>query len=351
MSEAEARSPESAKERLQERLSSRSEAEASNNEELAANEETLDPYGFVRGDRFDHAEYDTFNAAYTTVLVRRTRRWTSVNYNARHRRLKRYIRKGVPSSMRREVWLSVSGASDLLAESPGLYDELKDISKLEEKHSRPIELDIHRTLTDNVYFRLDGDKSKLKLDSLRNVLVAIAKHRPSIGYCQGLNFVTAYLLLIVENEEEVWLMIALLDSLPDYYGDKLRGMQMDCYVLQQLVKMKMPRLHDHFLRHSCSVDLFATKWFINLFLDCLPQETAFRVLDCLFYEGSKVLFRVALTILKHEEERLLSFSDIGDLLMFMKVHGIVQCRSTVLLKGMHSPECSEGYHAMMPGVS
>ena len=45
--------------------------------------------------------------------------------------------------------------------------------------------DLHRTLTDNVYFRSSLHHHNSKLPALRNILVAVARHRPAIGYCQA----------------------------------------------------------------------------------------------------------------------------------------------------------------------
>jgi hypothetical protein len=38
--------------------------------------------------------------------------------------------------------------------------------------------------------------------ALRKVLVAYAAHDPKVGYCQGMNFLAALLLLAVDKDEE-----------------------------------------------------------------------------------------------------------------------------------------------------
>lgn len=45
----------------------------------------------------------------------------------------------------------------------------------------------------------------------------------------------------------------------------------------------------------------------------LPPQTVLRVWDCLFSEGSKILFRVALTLLKHHQASILEATSIPDL--------------------------------------
>jgi len=48
-----------------------------------------------------------------------------------------------------------------------------------------------------------------------------------------------------------------------------------------------------------------TEWFLCIFCRSLPIETAFRIWDMFFYDGPKVMFRTALSIMKLCEEELL----------------------------------------------
>ena len=50
----------------------------------------------------------------------------------------------------------------------------------------------------------------------------------------------------------------------------------------------------------------------------LPHQSALRILDCFLLEGHKILFRVALAILKVNESHILSMSDPVALFQFLK---------------------------------
>ncbi|CDR19107.1 unnamed protein product [Oncorhynchus mykiss] len=59
------------------------------------------------------------------------------------------------------------------------------------------------------------------------------------------------------------------------------------------------------VQHNVMWTLVVSQWFICLYIDVLPVETVLRIWDCLFYEGSKILFRVALTLIRHHQAEIL----------------------------------------------
>uniref|UniRef100_A0A8C6K4P1 Uncharacterized protein n=1 Tax=Melopsittacus undulatus TaxID=13146 RepID=A0A8C6K4P1_MELUD len=101
----------------------------------------------------------------------------------------------------------------------------------------------------------------------------------------------------------------------DYYSPVMLGLKTDQEVLGELVKMKVPAVAELMERHGVMWTLVVSRWFICLFIDILPVETVLRIWDCLFYEGSKIIFRVALTLIKQHQAFILeatNFSDICD---------------------------------------
>ncbi len=59
---------------------------------------------------------------------------------------------------------------------------------------------------------------------------------------------------------------------------------------------------------------------MNLFYSVIPFDSALYVIDIFFYDGIKVLFQLALTILKENEERLLQCQDDGDAIMILTTY-------------------------------
>ncbi|UYV70170.1 GRTP1 [Cordylochernes scorpioides] len=275
-----------------------------------------------------------------------------------------------------QVWCLVSGANDLKAENPGVYRQLLE-SPHDDDIMESIDTDIPRTFPDNIYFRNDPEG---KCKNLKNVLVAFAHYDKSVGYCQqqygwvqGLNFITGMLLLVTENEENAfWLLVCLVQHIlpPGYYTSSMSGLLMDIEVFSLLLhkdirslidgekkhwhqlsidvsilwywgnregfnhpilevvqqqclkwvlsRIKDPEVSEQLKKHDVPLNLVASKWFICLYADVLPIETLLRLWDCLFYEGSKVLFRAALCLVMVNRERILAAKSFVEIVEIFK---------------------------------
>ncbi|CAL9212102.1 uncharacterized protein LOC135617442 [Musa acuminata AAA Group] len=228
--------------------------------------------------------------------------------------LKRLIRKGIPPVLRPKVWLSVSGAAKKRSTVPeSYYDDL--IRATEGKitaATRQIDHDLPRTFPSHPW--LDSPEGQA---SLRRVLVVYSFRDSDVGYCQGLNYVAALLLLVMKTEEDAfWLLAVLLENVlvNDCYTDNLSGCHVEQRVFRDLLAKKCPRIATHLEAMEFDVSLVATEWFLCLFSKSLPSETTLRVWDVLFNEGAKVLFHVALAFFKMKEEELLQALQIGEVI-------------------------------------
>lgn len=127
------------------------------------------------------------------------------------------------------------------------------------------------------------------------------------------------------------------------------GLKTDQEVLGELVKAKAPAVGQLMDQYPGIWTLVVSRWFICLYIDILPIEvsrgdvvnnerrarvslkvlhavdpahcrlqTVLRVWDCLFYEGSKVLFRVALTLIIHHQPEILRARSLPDVCQCFK---------------------------------
>lgn len=122
--------------------------------------------------------------------------------------------------------------------NPGYYESLKRTS-LKYPHPGPqdFEKDLHRS---------GSGLSPSVINSMRNVLSAYIIRNPTVGYCQGMNFMTARLLTCLEEEEAFWVLIQIIEEhLPlDNYSN-LIGVLVDQKVLQHLMEQKLPKMVEY----------------------------------------------------------------------------------------------------------
>ncbi|TYI74369.1 hypothetical protein E1A91_D07G195600v1 [Gossypium mustelinum] len=241
--------------------------------------------------------------------------------------LKKLIRKGIPPVLRPKVWFSLSGAAKKKSTVPESYynDLLKAVEGMDTPATRQIDHDLPRTFPGHPW--LDTPEGHA---ALRRVLVGYSFRDSDVGYCQGLNYVAALLLLVMKTEEDAfWMLAVLLENVlvNDCYTTNLSGCHVEQRVFKDLLAKKCPRIAAHLEALEFDVSLVATEWFLCLFSKSLPSETTLRVWDVLFYEGAKVLFHVALAIFKMKEHELLLTHQVAfDKIRFMTTNTISKQR-------------------------
>ncbi|GAB4825253.1 hypothetical protein Ancab_008125 [Ancistrocladus abbreviatus] len=228
--------------------------------------------------------------------------------------LKRLIRKGIPPVLRPKVWFTLSGAAKKKSMVPESY--YSDLTKATEGKvtaaTKQIDHDLPRTFPGHPW--LDSPEGHA---ALRRVLVVYSFRDSYVGYCQGLNYVAALLLLVMKTEEDAfWMLAVLLENVlvNDCYTNNLSGCHVEQRVFKDILAKKCPRIAAHLEALEFDVSLVATEWFLCLFSKSLPTETTLRVWDILFNEGAKVLFHVALAIFKMKEPELLLAQHVGDVI-------------------------------------
>lgn len=298
---------------------------------MTTNTSRRDEYGFIRPDDFDYSLHEEFMSQYLRVLVRRGQKWEKILRKGYGKmdsgaKMKRYIRKGIPANHRAGVWMEVSGAAKLRREEPDLYQAMLTIPSTNQVALDQITTDLPRTFPNNIYFDTRDPASYQK--PLYNVLLAFSNTNPTIGYCQGLNYIAGLILLVTKDEDSTfWLLKVLAEQiLPDYYTPSMPGLLTDIKVLSELIKQEVPSVARHVEKLQLPWALVCSKWFICLFSEVLPTETVLRVWDCLFSEGSKILLRVAIAFVKMSQERLLAAGEFAQLVQEFK--SIQTCKLT-----------------------
>ncbi|XP_031424862.1 TBC1 domain family member 2A isoform X2 [Clupea harengus] len=234
--------------------------------------------------------------------------------------LKALLRDGVPQEFRTRVWrwLVYVRTRAVRERHPDRYRLLTQRNHLAPgSASHQIQLDLHRTLTTNQRFSSPTSPSH---EQLRRVLLAFSCHNPTVGYCQGLNRLAAVALLVLEDEEEAfWCLVAIVEAImpPDYYTKTLLGYQIDQCVFRELLAEKVPRVSTYLESHLVDVSQVSVIWFPVIFVELLPSDILLPLWDAFLYEGSKVIFRYALALLKYKEEEILKMQDSSEIFQYL----------------------------------
>ncbi|KAI9865342.1 MAG: hypothetical protein M1824_003496 [Vezdaea acicularis] len=222
---------------------------------------------------------------------------------AKWNEFKSLVLGGIPVSYRAKIWAECSGASSMRI--PGYYDDLIRDGVDDPVIVAQIGMDINRTLTDNIFFRKGPGVHKLN-----EVLIAYARRNPEVGYCQGMNQITASLLLIMPTPEDAfWVLTSMVENIlpAHYYDHALLASRADQQVLRQYVSSILPKLSGHLDQLRIELEALTFQWFLSVFTDCLSAEALFRVWDVVLCtnDGSTFLFQVALALLKLNEAHLM----------------------------------------------
>ena len=193
---------------------------------------------------------------------------------------KTLVLAGIPVSLRPKIWAECSGASSLRI--PTYYNDLvarsKEGSEIDPDIAQQIAADIRRTLTDNTFFRHGPGVQRLE-----ELLRAYSLHNPRIGYCQGMNLITASLLLICATAEECfWLLVSIIDQiLPSgYFDQSLLIARADQIVLRGFVAEILPKLDAKLTDLGVELEAVTFNWFLSLFSGVLTGgEALYRIWD------------------------------------------------------------------------
>ncbi|GAA95389.1 uncharacterized protein L969DRAFT_44592 [Mixia osmundae IAM 14324] len=229
----------------------------------------------------------------------------------------RLIQVGLPNRLRGEIWEITSGSGLLRMSHQGEYERiLVDHAGQTSMSTDEIEKDLYRSLPEYPAYQTEEG-----IAALRRVLSAYSWKNPDLGYCQAMNIIVASFLIYLSEEQCFWLLNVLCDQLvPGYYSPSMVGTLLDQKVFETLVQKTLPIIHDHFREADVQLQVVSLPWFLSLFISSMPMVFAFRVVDCFFLMGPKVLFQISLAILKINGEELLQVTDDGMFINCIKTY-------------------------------
>ncbi|KAL1896944.1 hypothetical protein Cpir12675_002593 [Ceratocystis pirilliformis] len=229
------------------------------------------------------------------------------------------IRKGIPPPLRGVVWQSMASARD-----PELEGQFDHLCNQDSPYERIIGKDLGRSFPGVDMFRDSNGEGQKKLG---RVLKCLSVYDPKIGYCQGLAFVVGPLLMHMPDKQAFCVLVKLMEryDLRSSYQPDLAGLHARIFQFRSLLKTMVPNVASHL--ESLQVEAaYVSQWFLSVFAVTCPLPMLFRMYDVLFAEGAhETLMRVALSLMKKNEERILACREMEDAMQLLLSRGLWDC--------------------------
>jgi len=244
------------------------------------------------------------------------------NYMKKNKnKLKKKIRKGIPDSLRGEIWMKISGTDILKKGREKLYNDLITKIKKNEVLKVPDEetiiKDMHRTFPKNLLFMNKLGEGQRKLF---RVLSCFSSYNKKIGYVQGMSFIAAIFLSYETEENAFWLLQNYIKNYvtQDLYFHDFPGLKKNLFVLLKYMKKFLPDIFNHLQRKDVYPTIYASSWYLTCFINVLSYDKILRIMDCFLFEGSKIIHRICLGILAIKHDNILSCNSVADIMVTLK---------------------------------
>jgi len=262
---------------------------------------------------------------------------------------KEIMRTGVDSQARPSIWATELHTRSKRAASSSAYAAFiaEGTSERQALTQEQVENDLRRTFPSHPCFR-DAETPgwTCLLPHLRRVLCALAA-RCVDGYCQGLSYIAAFLLLVhmaaaeaadaswqwdashappwaagcspAVEEDVFWIMVCLLENvLPGFYSTSLDGVRTEVSLVENVVASSMPTLHQHLEAHGLPVSMAVFEWLMAAFTTKVPSLTLLHVWDMLLIGGRDALLHTTYVMLANCEAELHACHTSDACMQFLK---------------------------------
>ncbi|KTW28948.1 hypothetical protein T552_01578 [Pneumocystis carinii B80] len=224
--------------------------------------------------------------------------------------LTKKIREGIPHPLRGLVWQSMSGAQNTHLEK--LFETL---CHEESPYDRIIKCDIARTFPCVEMFKEGGDGQK----KLHLVLRAFSLYDIEVGYCQGLGFIVAPLLMNMFEHQAFCVLVRLMEcyDMRTIFTINLSGLHLRLFQFEHFLSLCIPSVAKYFNSIGIYPFMYASQWFLSMFAVTCPLPTLHRIYDVIFGEGAlETIIRIAIALIMKNETRILNI-DFEENLQFL----------------------------------
>ena len=176
------------------------------------------------------------------------------------------------------------------------------------KNNETIDKDVNRTI-----FLSENSENQQKL---KNILRTLNLFNTSIGYYQGMSYIAAFLLQILNNDEEktFYFMLSLETETKykELFADNLKLLNISFKVLEKIFEIGLPEVYYHLKKYRIMANYYSPSWFLTIFscvssifeINNIPQFSL-MVFEKFILDGWEAIFNGAFTSIQFYYRELL----------------------------------------------
>ena len=193
---------------------------------------------------------------------------------------------------------------------------------LDKAKSDLIYRDIKRTYPLQNYDSINKTKKDNDEKSLYNILKAFWNIDEEIGYCQGMNYISGFLLLITDFDEKsaFFLLLSIFSETfikRSKYNFSLRGLFIEefpllyfyIFIFDDLLNKHLPKLKKHLIEYDIPNDVWIIKWFQTAFTILLPINWTKKLWDNIFCSDFFFIIKFSIALCFFLSKDILGLND------------------------------------------
>ena len=237
----------------------------------------------------------------------------------------RRIKKGPPDCFR---WCSWCIINFLPQERNNIIYENYTNMSLEKENKDRIIRDIERTFS---HQKKNKNELRKMEKSLYKILKSFWNLDRDIGYCQGMNLIVGFILIISNfNERDSFFLLSSMFSNTfksrKKYEYNIRGLFYEefpllnllNYIFENLLEHNFSNLKRHLDKLGITIDLWMSRWFHTLFIIVLPINWCKRVWDNIFSENIFFLVKFGICFTQMIQDDILKMEEEEQILNYFK---------------------------------
>ncbi|XP_070602663.1 ecotropic viral integration site 5 protein homolog isoform X2 [Erythrolamprus reginae] len=213
--------------------------------------------------------------------------WDDV-HKKKEKQIKELVRKGIPHHFRAIVWQLLCTAQNMT-----IKDQYSELLKMTSPCEKLIRRDIARTYPEHDFFK---EKDSFGQEVLFNVM----KMPEEEAFCVFFKLMQDY-------------------RLRELFKPSMAELGLCMYQFESMIQEQLPELFMHFQAQSFHTSMYASSWFLTIFLTSFPLPIATRIFDIFMSEGLEIVFRVGVALLQMNQAELMQLDMEGMLQHFQKV--------------------------------